>query len=1028
MKVSDRELTLPMLSISNGNNSNVSVNLAKTVVNLVDGSLGNMNLGVLSVGIDSEFKLDVELESPKGTIDTISVGSGSSGVIRITQVGDISKPDFRETRNLKVLNRVDSADENGSYGINLKLDENLVSSYYKKWTVEDYENASGDEYVVYDDSFIGETGIGLNSSLDTIIFGVLVTEKTLHQTNIYSNGDVGRRYEFHRAGTVEEAVDLGETGAGEFRVLGATSNASDSVISLGGSVRHSGFDLENETDLSIENVSILGGSIALLMNNTKSKSSLRNVILSENVLAIENRAGELSLDNVEVSLGTSSEVLNEVKNASQMSIKDSSILSSISNSGVIETSGTNIINEMSNSGEVKLFGTDSVSKVLNDVSGKLSTKESSEIEEIENKGILSTLGNTTIGKLTNSGEAILDGTNTITTLENSSKVMSSGSISVSEAINIGTLTLNGSTDEILKLRNSGEVTGSNTTQLSEVINEASGTISLDGSNTISLLENIGEFTSRGESEYGKVLNSGVLNLRGSDKLTGEVSGAGQLKVYSETELSGSVLREQSVYLDGSSVFSVTSGTMNLDSNDEWQGKVVLSEELGSLNYYGLKEGTSNGLFEGELGNLNILGSELNLGTDSYISESLVTILSKEGKLIVSGGELSLNTGDNWLGGIELRSGEMVYSDLDRNGSLQASGGSLTIKSGNLHLSESSEIASGTLLSIEESGILTLSGGRLSIENQDEILGTIVGEIGELKVSDRELTSDMLSISDVHNKNVSVLFDNVQLSSVNNEINNLNLGVLTTPKDLAKATTYELDISIEKQKADTITVASGSAGTILLTKFYGLANPDFHITYKFEILKRADGPKEDGTFDINLELTDELKEVTTYNVQTYLENDIPEYVLYNNSFIGDTGIKLNDTLDSIIFGVMSQIDTLYAVNIFDDADITRSYSFVENTTVVETDDLGVTGLGKFVLNGFDNSRLSTIDMSGNTAFVLDKDTKLEINNLTIQNASNAIILNNDKATANLKNVEFKNNSIAIDNKKGSVTLDSVIIAS
>ena len=119
--------------------------------------------------------------------------------------------------------------------------------------------------------------------------------------------------------------------------------------------------------------------------------------------------------------------------------------------------------------------------------------------------------------------------------------------------------------------------------------------------------------------------------------------------------------------------------------------------------------------------------------------------------------------------------------------------------------------------------------------------------------------------------------------------------------------------------------------------------------------------------------------------------------------------------------------MYAVNIFEDANITRSYNFVENTTVVETADLGTTGSGKFVLSGYDDTKASTIDMSGYNAFNLENETELIINDLTIQNTSSAITINSDKSSVTLNNVMLDNNIIALDNQKGTLTLNSVVIA-
>ena len=70
------------------------------------------------------------------------------------------------------------------------------------------------------------------------------------------------------------------------------------------------------------------------------------------------------------------------------------------------------------------------------------------------------------------------------------------------------------------------------------------------------------------------------------------------------------------------------------------------------------------------------------------------------------------------------------------------------------------------------------------------------------------------------------------------------------------------------------------------------------------------------------------------------------------------------------------------------------------------------------------------MSGNVGFDLEKNTQLIINNLKIQNASTAILSNNNSATTDLTNTILANNIIAINNEAGTFNIKqgSVITAS
>ncbi|MCD8378050.1 MAG: hypothetical protein LUB59_04590, partial [Candidatus Gastranaerophilales bacterium] len=854
------------LVIDDENISNVDVYISNTEIDLTDDSTyETLNLGNLIISdnsdnnVASSLKIDCDVEND--LVDSIAVGSNSSGVLTISEFNTGTYTISRsETKEFTILYR--TASGNGSYNTDFTIVlSDAILAKNNTWTVETYKNLDDNTYTVEDTNFIGTIGYGIYDYDEyvTVKIGALEEFDTLYSVNIYSNDELERIYVITEAKTVTENLDLGETGSGKFTLKGATSTALDSIIDMNG---YSAFDLENVTTLTINNLTVQNASTALLSNNNDAISTLNNVILSGNIIAIENNYGTVTLNSSTVSAGDDI-YTNIIKNNAVLNISASTISSDIVNTAELNVSGITELNYIYNSGEITLNGT--------------------------------------------------------TTLK----------------------------DDI----------------------DGDGTLIIKGLTTL----------------YSNISDDTIVSLLASRELY------------------------------------ITGGTLTLDENDSWAGKIILESDSSVLT---IKNIETNGTLTGTSGALNTIASILTISSGSSIADDVIFSLDENSSLIISGGSISINDGDLFAGAITLTSGTLNYSDLTQNGQTITTGGTLNIESGTLSIAENSTIHTDTILTIFENAELLLADGNVTIDNNDTISGQITASSGTLNITNTTLTDGMLYIADENNSSVytNISGSTIDLTSDNLTIADTNLGMVT----IDNIVYLKLDINNEngEYEHDTINVST-SSGTIIISELNGLQPKDIANAGSIELIIINNS----GSSNLKLDLTDEIKEYyrNIYTVETYLNEETNTYELTDSDLIGQTGIDINNDKNGIIIGVVLNIDTLYAVNI---SDLTpRIFTFSSAKTIEETMDLGETGSGIFTFNGYsETASESILDMDGYAAFNLVNETAFYANNLTIQNASIALALDNENAEANLNNVILTQNEIAIQNTGGTVNLTDATVSS
>ena len=122
--------------------------------------------------------------------------------------------------------------------------------------------------------------------------------------------------------------------------------------------------------------------------------------------------------------------------------------------------------------------------------------------------------------------------------------------------------------------------------------------------------------------------------------------------------------------------------------------------------------------------------------------------------------------------------------------------------------------------------------------------------------------------------------------------------------------------------------------------------------------------------------------------------------------------------------VSQGDTLALVN--QKIDTTRTFTTDSATAVYNVSSaLGNTGVGKITVQGVKSGDdISTLNMAGNTGFVVGTGAEVELNTVKVTNTANSdgSLINNTAGTATLNNVEVAQNSANVINNANTLNLE------
>ena len=181
------------------------------------------------------------------------------------------------------------------------------------------------------------------------------------------------------------------------------------------------------------------------------------------------------------------------------------------------------------------------------------------------------------------------------------------------------------------------------------------------------------------------------------------------------------------------------GSFVANNNDIWtDGKITVNG--GKLDFQGTVDEDStpaNGILQANEGEVDI-NSDFTMINGSYIAAAVDTDINQDTTLN-SGSSLELNTDDTWASDatITIDGGKLTYDDLTSNGHIDANSGELAVNSGTLTVDNQSDIAGDVTTTIGQDATVDITGGKVSLNNNDSWEGELTINGGSLEYAMQE---------------------------------------------------------------------------------------------------------------------------------------------------------------------------------------------------------------------------------------------------------------------------------------------------
>lgn len=698
-----------------------------------------------------------------------------------------------------------------------------------------FNNNSGSsiisDEIINNDKFINNGSIGSSSDKGTIdnkgtftnngsIIASTITNETGKEF-INNSGKEITAESFINQGSV---TNNGTINAGSLNNSSSiTGNTGSLIISNGGT---------NSGTISQNIVSITGGT--LTNNNSITANEFNNsatISGSGSLTATTgNNSGNITQDNVTINgdytnTGTITSNNNFTNSGDISGDGGKLIVNNGSNSGSIsqdtlETSGTfentgSIIADITNGGTFTNNGT-------------IGTNQNK--AEITNNGTFTNNNSVIASAITNSENKTFTNAGTVVTdtITNNGTFDGKGSITIGGGENTGTITQNNITING-NFANNGDMTANNSFSNSADITGGGNLNINNGNNTGNITQGEitvdGKLTNTGGSiSAGSIANNGTISLEngssleitgsdgtlggiidaietgnnlaaGNNNVTGTINIGNSSTASDLTLESGNVVADAVVNITQNGEFKLEGGETTLGEDDTWTGKVTLNGGKLTTNV------TQNGILDADTGELTVGSGSLTIGQGSSIAGDVTTEIADGTTLnINNGGEVKLNSGDNWNGTVSLNGGKLDVSGLTANGTLHGNSGDLIAGTGNLNIGTGSYIENE--VKIQTSGNINITGdGIVGIDDNDTLA-----------------SSSVISLKD----NGTLNYGNTQNPSFKIEAASGNLNLLENSNMTIDGSSSIADaVALDIQKNATLTLASAEINLDKADKWNGI---------------------------------------------------------------------------------------------------------------------------------------------------------------------------------------------------------------
>lgn len=694
-----------------------------------------------------------------------------------------------------------------------------------------------------------------NSGSSIISDEIINNDKFINNGSIGSSPDKGtidNKGTFTNNGSIIASTITNETGK-EFINNSGNEITADSFTNQGsvtnngtinaGSLNNSSSITGNTGSLTISNggtisgtisqkiVSVTGGTLNNENSITANEFNNSATISGSGSLTATtgNNSGNITQDNVTIkgdytNTGTITSNDNFTNSGNISGGGGKLIVNKGSNSGSIsqdtlETSGTfenkgSIIANITNGGTFTNNGTIGTNQNKAEITNNGTFTNNNSV-------IASAITNNADKTFTNAGNVVTD------TITNNGTFDGKGSITIGGGENTGTITQNNITING-NFANNGDMTANNSFSNSADITGGGNLNINNGNNTGNITQGEitvdGKLTNTGGSiSAGSIANNGTISLEngssleitgsdgtlggiidaigtgnnlaaGNNNVTGTINIGNSSTASDLTLESGNVVADAVVNITQNGEFKLEGGETTLNSNDTWAGKVSLNGGNLTTNV------TQNGILDADTGELTVGSGSLTIGQGSSIAGDVTTEIADGTTLnINNGGEVTLNSGDNWNGTVSLNGGKLDVSGLTANGTLHGNSGDLIAGTGNLNIGTGSYIENE--VAIQTSGNINITGeGIVGIDDNDTLD-----------------SNSIISLKD----NGTLNYGNTKDPSFKIEAESGNLNLLENSKMTIDGSSSIADaVALDIQKNATLTLASAEINLDKADKWNG----------------------------------------------------------------------------------------------------------------------------------------------------------------------------------------------------------------
>ena len=789
---------------STGNSSNGG-SISQAIVNIS----GNKFTNTGSITASQEFTNSAAIEGA-GSISASQGGTNTGSITQneVTTGGTFNNGDGTTAGTITTDKLTNNGTFNNNSGSSIISDE-----------------------IINNDKFINNGSIGSSSDKGTIdnkgtftnngsIIASTITNETGKEF-INNSGNEITADSFTNQGSV---TNNGTINAGSLNNSSSiTGNTGSLTISNGGT---------NSGTISQNIVSVTGGTLNNENSITANEFNNSATISGSGSLTATtgNNSGNITLDNVTIkgdytNTGTITSNDNFTNSGNISGGGGKLIVNNGSNSGSIsqdtlETSGTfenkgSIIANITNGGTFTNNGTIGTNQNKAEITNNGTFTNNNSV-------IASAITNNADKTFTNAGNVVTD------TITNNGTFDGKGSITIGGGENTGTITQNNITING-NFANNGDMTANNSFSNSADITGGGNLNINNGNNTGNITQGEitvdGKLTNTGGSiSAGSIANNGTISLEngssleitgsdgtlggiidaigtgnnlaaGTNNVTGTINIGNSSTASDLTLESGNVVADAVVNITQNGEFKLEGGETTLNSNDTWAGKVSLNGGKLTTNV------TQNGILDADTGELTVGSGSLTIGQGSSIAGDVTTEIANGTTLNVNnGGEVTLNSGDNWNGTVSLNGGKLDVSGLTANGTLHGNSGDLIAGTGNLNIGTGSYIENE--VAIQTSGNINITGdGIVGIDDNDTLA-----------------SSSVISLKD----NGTLNYGNTQNPSFKIEAESGNLNLLENSNMTIDGSSSIADaVALDIQKNATLTLASAEINLDKADKWNGI---------------------------------------------------------------------------------------------------------------------------------------------------------------------------------------------------------------